>query len=82
MTALADTSAPGELPREATPPESGPELYDVDRRITLAFGDLARARSRFAVSPSGASITACVSAEAAMNELLELRLSLSAAAAR
>jgi hypothetical protein len=83
MTAPLDTSVPGELPHGTTlPPVSGGpvarSLSDVDRRITLAFGDLALARSRFADSPSGESITACVRAETTMNELLELRLSLTA----
>jgi hypothetical protein len=79
MTAPLSTSLPGELPRGATLP-SGPggSVSDVDHRITVAFGDLSRARTRFADAPSGESITACVDAETAMNELLELRLSLTA----
>lgn len=83
MTAPLDTSVPGELPRDATlPPLTGgalpSRLPDVDRHIRLAFGDLALARTRFADAPSGESITACLDAETAMNELLELRLRLTA----
>lgn len=58
------------------PPLAGADLSDVDRRISAAYGDLGRARSRFADEPSGESIQACVAAEDAVNGLLELRLSL------
>jgi hypothetical protein len=52
------------------------DLADVDRRISAAFSELGVARSRFADSPSGESLTACVAAEAALDELLDRRLAL------
>ena len=52
------------------------DLAHVDRRISAAFSELSRARSRFAHTPSGESLTAVVAAEAAVDELLDLRLTL------
>ena len=52
------------------------DLADVDRRISAAFSELGLARRRFADSPSGESLTACVAAEAAVDELLDLRFAL------
>lgn len=66
-----------------SPALPGPaELPDVDRRIALAYTDLGLARSRFAEAPSGEGVTACETAEAAVNELLELRLALTLGEAR
>jgi hypothetical protein len=80
MTASLDNVLPGDLP--GTGLLAGHNLPDVDRRISSAFSDLGLARSRFADSPSGESVTACLAAEAMVNELLELRLRLSRKAAR
>ena len=82
MTASVETPVPGELPGTGRPStaRSAATLPDVDRRIAVAFGDLGRIRSRFADSPSGEGVTACVAAEQAMNELLDLRLALTAGA--
>jgi hypothetical protein len=87
MTASLDTPLPGDLPGTGGPPAADgvaapPLLSDVDRRIAVAFGDLARARTRFADSPSGDGVTACLDAESAVNELLELRLTLTREAAQ
>lgn len=82
MTASLDTSRPGDLPGSGRPVGDVPDLAAVDRRISLAYTDLGLARSRFAEAPSGESVTACVSAEAAVNELLDLRLALTLGGAR
>lgn len=58
---------------------AGHHLADIDHRISSAFSDLGLARGRFADSPSGESITACVAAEAAVNDLLDLRFGLTSA---
>lgn len=83
MTASVDTPRPGPLPLTGSQPAAGSApaghaLPDVDRRIGLAFGELGRARRRFAEHPSGESVTACVAAEETINELLDLRLTLTA----
>lgn len=85
MTASLDNVLPGDLPGAG--PHAGHNLRDadipeVDRRISCAFSDLGLARSRFADSPSGESVSACLNAEATVNELLELRLRLTRQAAR
>lgn len=81
MTASVDTPLPGDLPGAGAVPAAGalaaPDLPAVDDRIAQAFGALGLARRRFAETPSGDSVTACLSAEAVVNELLELRLMLS-----
>jgi hypothetical protein len=84
MAASLDNVLPGDLPGTAA--HAGPELNgaglpDVDRRISSAFSDLGQARSRFADSPSGETVSACLAAEAMVNELLELRLRLTRKAA-
>jgi hypothetical protein len=81
MTASLDTPLPGDLPGTGGPSAVGgtvapPQLSDVDHRIALAFSELGSARSRFAESPSGDGVLACMAAEATVNELLELRLTL------
>lgn len=84
MTASLDNLLPGDLPGAGLPAGHIPhdvDIPDVDRRISSAFGDLGLARSRFADSPSGESVTACLAAEATVNELLELRLRLTRQAA-
>ncbi|WP_448628425.1 hypothetical protein [Geodermatophilus sp. URMC 64] len=51
-------------------------VADIDRRILAAFTDLNVARARFYLTPCGEIVTACEAAESAVNELLELRFSL------
>jgi hypothetical protein len=51
-------------------------VADVDRRIIAAFTELNVARARFYLSPCGEIVTACETAEATVNELLELRYAL------
>ncbi len=79
MTASVDTPRPADDPPGKVPvagETSADDLTDVDRRIALAYTDLGQARSSFADAPSGAGATACVTAEDAVNELLDLRLAL------
>ena len=80
MTASLDTPRPGDLPGSGGLPVAGGtpagDLSDVDRRIARAWGDLGLARSRFAESPSGEGFSACVTTESAVNDLLDLRLTL------
>jgi hypothetical protein len=52
------------------------DLAEIDRRIVAAYTELNVARARFYLSPCGEIITACEQAEAAVNELLELRYAL------
>jgi hypothetical protein len=52
------------------------DLAEIDRRIVAAFTELNVARARFYLSPCGEIVTACEQAEAAVNELLELRYAL------
>ena len=80
MTASLDNVLPGDLPGTGVP--DGHHLPDVDRRISSAFSDLGVARGRFADSPSGETVSACLAAEATVNELLELRLRLTGGAER
>lgn len=80
MTASVDTPRPADPPGAGGLPLAGcpaaGDVSDVDRRIALAWGDLGTARNRFAASPSGEGVTACECAEATVNDLLELRLTL------
>ena len=55
------------------------QVTEIDRRITAAFRELDAARTRFATWPSGAVANACETAEATVNELLELRFALTRA---
>ncbi|MGY1760701.1 hypothetical protein ACI79G_00665 [Geodermatophilus sp. SYSU D00779] len=57
-------------------------LPELDRRIVEAHRDLGAARSAFARAPSGAAVTACQTAEARLNELLDARLDSMTAAHR
>ena len=52
------------------------DLAEIDRRIVAAYTELNVARARFYLSPCGEIVTACEQAEAAVNELLELRYAL------
>jgi hypothetical protein len=52
------------------------QLADLDSRITAAYSDLTIARARFAQYPSGEAVTACETALARLDELLDLRCSL------
>lgn len=58
------------------------DLAEVDRRISAAFSELGLTRSRFADAPSGESLSACVAAEAALDQLLDLRLALTSGRGR
>jgi hypothetical protein len=49
------------------------DLTDIDLRIVAAYRELVVARDRFTSSPCGEVVTACEQAEAAVNELLDLR---------
>ena len=49
-------------------------VSEIDRLIVEAHRDLGAARSAFARSPSGAAATACRTAEARLDELLDVRL--------
>lgn len=69
---------PSPLPPHATPIDC-PPVPDIDRRITAAFRDLGAVRERFATSPSAETFRLCEAAQAAMDQLLDLRLSLTAA---
>jgi hypothetical protein len=55
------------------------DLAEIDRRIVAAYTELNVARARFYLSPCGEIVTACEQAEAAVNELLELRYALTRA---
>jgi hypothetical protein len=62
-------------------PNPAQTVSDIDRRITAAYTDLTVARARFYVAPCGEVVAACESAEATVNELLELRFALTHPAA-
>ena len=62
------------LPSSALP--SSDLVSDIDRRLTAAWTEVTAARERFAHAPTGEVVTACESAEAALNELLDERFSL------
>jgi hypothetical protein len=49
------------------------QLADLDARITAAYSDLTIARARFAQYPSGEAVTACETALAKLDELLDRR---------
>jgi hypothetical protein len=57
-------------------PNPADVVADIDRRIVAAYTELNVARARFYLTPCGEIITACESAETAVNDLLELRYSL------
>jgi hypothetical protein len=57
-------------------PNPADVVADIDRRIVAAYTDLNVARARFYLTPCGEIVTACEAAESAVNELLELRYSL------
>ncbi|MGY1738145.1 MULTISPECIES: hypothetical protein [unclassified Geodermatophilus] len=59
-----------------------PQVPDVDRRITVAYQELGTARDGFRNSPSGEGFTLCQAAQQALDDLLDLRLTLTAALAR
>ena len=86
MTASVDTPRPADPPGAGGLPLAGcpaaGDVSDVDRRIAVAWSALGTARTRFADAPSGDGVTACVTAEATVNELLDLRLALTVGGAR
>ncbi|SFL14624.1 hypothetical protein [Geodermatophilus ruber] len=51
-------------------------LPEIDRRITAAHSALGTARTGFTEYPTGEALTECETAEATLNELLELRFAL------
>ncbi|MGY1697450.1 MULTISPECIES: hypothetical protein [unclassified Geodermatophilus] len=60
---------------------SRPPVPDVDRRIVAAYRELGTARDDFQNSPSGRAFGLCQAAQDALDALLDLRLSLTAAIA-
>ena len=57
-------------------------VSEIDRLIVEAHRDLGAARSAFARTPSSATSTACRTAEARLDELLDVRLDRMTAARR
>lgn len=57
-------------------------LSEIDRCIVEAHRELGAARSTFDCAPSGAAVTACQTAEAWLNDLLDARLERMSAARR
>jgi hypothetical protein len=51
-------------------------VADLDQRLAAAWTALAITRDSFTRDPSGAVVTACESAEAALNELLDQRFAI------
>jgi hypothetical protein len=59
-------------------PPSPDLIADLDRRIAAAHRDLDVTRQRFRTTTPGSGAAVCAAAEAAIDELLELRFALTA----